>query len=217
MKAKAFFFDAHGVIYYRPSEGGYLKSFLESQDFNGDIKAAKASTAHLRDQAFRGKIGLDEYRVELLKGCGFNDPDVIDAGISALKKDQANIALYEGVIETITTLKNQDFKVGIITDAAVAKMRKLEWIRSCGLKIAWDAYANSMDLGTRKPDPLMYQTALQQARISHHYSVFVGHASHELTGARSMGMTTVAFHPDPDAEADFFIESLQDLFTLPLF
>jgi len=142
---------------------------------------------------------------------------LIEQGLTALQNDQANVALFDGVTETITTLKSLKIKVGIITDAAVTKLCKLNWIRSCGLRIVWDAYANSMNLGTRKPDPCMYQTALQQARITHLDSVFVGHAPHELQGARMVGLTTVAFNPDPGAEADYFIESFSDLLTLPFY
>jgi len=216
MNAKAFFFDAHGVLYYRPNGDTQLESFLKTHDIIADIREVKESTAYLHDLSMRGKVGFQNYRIALLKACGVTEPALMEEGITAMQQDQADIALYEGVCETIKTLKARKIKVGIITDAAVTKLCKLTWLKSCGLRIVWDAYANSMDLGTRKPDPCMYQTALWQARITHLDSVFVGHAPHELSGASLVGLTTVAFNPDPGAEADFFIESFSDLLSLPL-
>jgi HAD superfamily hydrolase (TIGR01509 family) len=217
MRAKAFFFDAYGVIYYRPAGNVHFKAFLKSHGIDVDITTINKSTAHLHDLSMHGKVKLQDYRIELLKACGVEEPDLIEQGVSALQNDQGNVALYDGVTETITTLKARKYKLGIITDAAVTKLCKLTWLKSCGLSIVWDAYANSMDLGTRKPDPLMYHTALQQARITHLDSVFVGHAPHELEGAQQVGFTTLAFNHDPGAEADYYIESFSDLLTLPLF
>jgi HAD superfamily hydrolase (TIGR01509 family) len=216
MNAKAFFFDAHGVLYYRPHGDSYLESFLKDHGIVADVTAAKKRIAHLHDQTMRGKLKLQEYRTVWLNICGVTEAGLIEKGLTALQKDQANIMLYEGVIETIQTLKARKIKVGIVTDAAVTKLCKLNWLRSCGLSIVWDAYANSMDLGTRKPDHLMYQYALLQARITPIDSVFVGHAPHELWGARQIGFTTVAFNPDPGAEADYTIECISGLLELPL-
>jgi len=217
MNAKAFFFDAHGVLYYRPQADKNLKNFLIENHITAGINAAKTSTAHLHDQSMLGKVKLQEYRIALLNACGVTTPALVEKGLEALQKDQANIALFDGVIRTLKTLKTRKIKVGIITDAAVTKLCKLTWLRSCGLTIVWDAYANSMDLGTRKPDPCMYKTAIVQARITCIDSVFVGHAPHELEGARQMGLATVAFNPDPGADADYFIESFSGLLKLPIY
>lgn len=217
MRARAIFFDAHGVLYYRPTGDARLIAFLDVQGLAAGLQAAKKTHAHLHDLAMRGQVKLQDYRLAVLKTCGVRQPDLLTAGLAAMQADQADIALFAGVVETIRALKARKRKIGIITDAAVTKLCKLSWIRSCGLRVVWDAYANSMDLGTRKPDPLMYHTALEQARINPYDSVFVGHAAHELNGAHQVGLTTVAFNPDPGAEADYFIESFSGLLDLPLF
>jgi FMN phosphatase YigB (HAD superfamily) len=216
MKAKAFFFDAHGVLYHRPHGEACLASFLKDNGIVADIPAARDKTAHLHDQSMRGKVKLQDYHTAILQACGISDLALIEEGLAAIRQDQANITLFDGVIETLKSLKARKIKVGIITDAAVTKLCKLMWLKSCGLTVVWDAYANSKDLGTRKPDPLMYKVALQQACITRLDSVFVGHATHELQGARQVGLTTVAFNPDPGAEADYFIERFSDLLELPL-
>jgi FMN phosphatase YigB (HAD superfamily) len=61
----------------------------------------------------------------------------------------------------------------------------------------------------------MYQAALAQAGVTASESVFVGHDEHELFGARSAGMKTIAFNHKPDVQADWFIEHFADLLALP--
>jgi FMN phosphatase YigB (HAD superfamily) len=214
MNARAIFFDADGVLYYRPERDRHLEAFLEARGVATDIQAARASTARLHDFAMRGKIKLSEYEKAPLKACGVNQPDLIEPGLEAIRLDHGNIRLYEGVLDAIKTLKARKVKLGIITDSAVTKMCKLMWLKSQGLDIAWDAYANSMEFGTRKPDPLQYRAALQQAQITRLDTAFVGHAPHELQGARQVGLTTVAFNPEPGAQADYFINRFADLLDL---
>jgi FMN phosphatase YigB (HAD superfamily) len=70
-------------------------------------------------------------------------------------------------------------------------------------------------LGIRKPDPGIYQAALQQLGVAASKTVFVGHKESELKGAREMGILTVAFNFDSDAQADFYIQTFQQLLTVP--
>ncbi len=72
-----------------------------------------------------------------------------------------------------------------------------------------------MDIGTRKPDPRIYQAVLQQLGVPSDQAIFVGHKASELAGARAVGMQTVAFNYDADASADYFIEKFSDLLNVP--
>jgi len=44
----------------------------------------------------------------------------------------------------------------------------------------------------------------------------VGHKTSELEGARALGMKTIAFNGDKDAQADFFVERFADILKVPL-
>ena len=68
-----------------------------------------------------------------------------------------------------------------------------------------------------KPDTAIYRRAMEQAHLTPGESAFVGHAADELDGARRAGMVTVAVHYDPDAEADYYAESLVALLDIPVF
>ena len=80
----------------------------------------------------------------------------------------------------------------------------------------WDAITPSSEVGVQKPDPRIYQLALQQLGVNPDQAVFVGHKTAELDGARKVGLKTVAFNYDTDAEADYYIHHFSELADLPI-
>jgi len=62
----------------------------------------------------------------------------------------------------------------------------------------------------------MYEEALNQTGLKPAEAVFVGHKTHELDGARAVGLKTIAFNYDADAQADVFIEDFRDLLSVSL-
>jgi FMN phosphatase YigB (HAD superfamily) len=169
----------------------------------------------IHDRAMRGQVSIDEYFNRILKYCGVSNPSLWVLGRDSLDRDHGNIKIFRGVKRSLFELKRRGFKLGIITDAAVSKAKKLGWLEAKGLKIYWDAYANSMDLGVRKPDSLMYQEALSQAGVPINKAVFVGHDRRELEGAKAIGLLTIAYNYDLEAKADFYIEGFSELLNLP--
>lgn len=212
---KAVFFDANGVIYIRRERDRYFNEFLEKHRLRRPQKAL-AEVERLHDTALRGEVSQDDYWTAILHACGTNDPATMEAGKAALEQDHGNIVIFPKVKETLVELKCRGFLIGIVTDAAVSKATKLAWFREHGLDVEWDAYANSMDLKTRKPDIRMFQAALEEAGVAASEAVFVGHDARELNGARNAGLQTIAFNYDPGVEAGYFIENFEDLLQLPL-
>ena len=213
---KAIFFDANGVIYYRCEQNRYLKDFLLKNKLalpSGDMLSAQTEKIH--DAALKGQVPQEDYWNAILEACGVKDLSLLKKGRAAIKKDHKNIVLFPMVKVTLDSLKERGFLVGIVTDAGVSKSTKLAWFKKQGLDIVWDAYANSMDLKTRKPDLYMFEAALQEAGVTADETVFVGHDARELNGARRAGLRTIAFNFDPDVEADYFVDKFEDLLTLP--
>jgi len=213
---KAIFFDANGVIYYRCEQNRYLKDFLLKNKLalpSGDMLSAQTEKIH--DAALKGQVPQEDYWNAILEACGVKDLSLLKKGRAAIKKDHKNIVLFPMVKVTLDSLKERGFLVGIVTDAGVSKSTKLAWFKKQGLDIAWDAYANSMDLKTRKPDLYMFEAALEEAGVTADETVFVGHDARELNGARRAGLRTIAFNFDPDVEADYFVDKFEDLLTLP--
>ena len=123
---------------------------------------------------------------------------------------------FEGVPETLSSLKEEGYLLGIITDTALPVHIKLSWFeRGCFVDV-WDSIISSKELGVRKPNPKIYQFALQQLGVSADQAVFVGHKSSELDGAKAVGIRTIAFNYEEGVAADFYINHFSDLLKISL-
>jgi putative hydrolase of the HAD superfamily len=214
-QVRALLFDAGDLLYYRAERGRFFAEFLEEQGLDPDNGRSDERYV-LRQQAYRGEIKQEAYQREMLSMYGITQPDQIARGLIALKKDENNVQFFDGVAETMIELKNQGYLLGIVTDTANPLHAKLSWFERGGFGHVWDAIASSLDVGVRKPDPKIYCAALQQLGVSAEQTLFVGHKTSELEGARAVGMKTVAFNCDADAPADYYVEKFADILQVPL-
>ena len=212
---RALIFDAGDILYYRPERGVKFATFLKEQGLEISPTHTQQKKA-IEYKAYRGEIDHDEYREAIVQMYGICQPELVARGKQALIDDDANVAFFEGVPETLLALKAQGYMLGIVTDTANSISAKLSWFERGGFGHVWDSIISSMDIGTRKPDPRIYQAALRQLGLTCDQAVFVGHRASELAGARSVGMRTIAFNYDPDASADFYIENFADLLKVPV-
>ena len=212
-KIKAVFFDAGDILYYRPQKHLNFKNFLKGKIFNPepelDQKAKK-----VRELAFQGKVDRQDYYRQTVELYGFTDEKLIQDGVAALDLDDDTVAIFDGVPETIKALKDQGYLLGIITDTALPYTIKLKWFEKEGFGHIWDIIISSKDLGVRKPASILYEEALIQAGLNPEETVFVGHKSTELEGARKVGFKTIAYNYEKSAVADKYIENFPELLTL---
>lgn len=212
-KIRAFIFDAGDILYYRPQRGRHFAAFLKEMGLEPNPNFSQQKKA-IQFQAYRGQISHEEYREAVVKLYGLTEPNLVERGKQALIEDDGNVAFFEGVAETLHQLKDQGYLLGIVTDTANTISAKLKWFERGGFGRVWDSIISSMDVGTRKPDPKIYEAVLQQLGLSPDQAIFVGHKASELNGARAIGMQTVAFNYDQDASADRFIEKFSDLLKI---
>jgi putative hydrolase of the HAD superfamily len=212
---QALLFDAGDILYYRPKRGDLLSDFLKELGL-GPEEYNSAERVALAKQAYKGQIDQDEYHSAYLRSLGVNDPDQIARGMQILEAGNTDVQFFDGVRETLLTLKSQGFMLGIITDTANSIHAKLTWFERGGFGHVWDSIISSKELGIQKPDPEIYHAALRQLGLSTGQAAFVGHKNSELQGARAVGIKTIAFNYDKDAGADYYIENFSDLLRVPL-
>jgi putative hydrolase of the HAD superfamily len=212
-KIRALMFDAGDILYFRPQRGAGFANFLKELGLEMSPNHAQQKKA-IEHQAYRGQISHDEYREAVVAMYAIEQPEQIARGKQALIDDDSNVAFFEGVPETLRALKAQGYLLAIVTDTANSISAKLSWFERGGFGHVWDAIISSIEVGTRKPDARIYQAALEQLGLTPDQAVFVGHRASELAGARAVGMQTVAFNYDQDAEADCFIAKFSDLLHL---
>jgi putative hydrolase of the HAD superfamily len=214
-KLQAFLFDAADVLYYLPNRGDKLALFLEGLGLNNSNHSQEARLA-LMDQAFVGLIDLDQYREGQLRLYGVTRPEVVARGLQILEEEADDIRFFDGVCETLLSLKRRGLMLGVITDTSLSLHVKLGWFERGGFGEVWDSVVSSKEIGIRKPSPEIYLAALKQLGLSSNEAAFVGHKKTELDGAHAVGLKTIAFNYEETAIADFFIEKFPDLLRLPL-
>ena len=207
---KAIFFDAGDILYYRPNKQENFKKFLHGKTYSPDPELERKSK-EIRELAFQGKLDRHEYYKQTVMLYGFTDEQQIAEGVSALDLDDDTVAIFDGVPETIKTLKEKGYILGIITDTALPYTIKLKWFEKYGFGHLWDVIISSKDLGVRKPASLLYEEAISQTGLTPCEAVFVGHKAYEIEGARKIGFKTIAFNYEESAVADKYIDNFKDL------
>ena len=128
-------------------------------------------------------------------------------------------------IETLSHLKSQGYKTGLITDCSIEAPTIWE---STPFASLIDVTVFSCVVGLKKPDPRIYRLAAERLGVEPHSCLYIGDgSSRELTGAAAAGMHPVLIRdPDEDstevhrvdAEAEKWdgpvISSLKDVLTL---
>jgi putative hydrolase of the HAD superfamily len=212
---RAVLFDAEGVLYYGKNQDQELIPFIKEFGVDGkEIPAEKIQ--YYRHLASIGQITFEQYKQAVLQLYGINDPILISRGIQIYKEESNDVQYFTGIVETLNALKNRNLYLGIVTDTAQPLYIKINKLERGGIGNLWDSIISSREVGVQKPDPKIYQLALQQLGITSDQAVFVGHKTIELEGARKVGMKTVAFNYENGAKADFYIEKLSDLMKLPI-
>lgn len=93
------------------------------------------------------------------------------------------------IIEILTILKQQGYKLGLITNCAPDV--PLLWDRTPFAQLI-DAPVFSCTAKLRKPDPRIYHLAAQQLEVPPDACLYIGDGSdHELSGAKAVGMCPI--------------------------
>jgi putative hydrolase of the HAD superfamily len=214
-RVRAILFDAGDILYYRPERGCKFAEFLQELGLDaGDGHTIEREK--LVQQAYHGQISQDQYREAILRLYGVSQPGQIEFGKRILAEEDDGICFFDGVQQTLLDLKRKGYLLGIVTDTANPIHVKLNWFKQGGFEHVWDSIISSQEVGVRKPDPAIYRAAMQQLGVSSDQAVFVGHKTSELDGARAVGIKTIAFNYDNNAQADFYIEQFPELLKLPV-
>lgn len=211
---QAVFFDANGVLYYRPRRYLHLLAFLARHRLPTPTPAElQRLRAEVRPAAASREAKYDAF----LAALGAGDPALREAGRRVLQQEAAAIALFPGVAATLRALKTRGLKLGVITNTATPGAEKRRWLAEAGIDVWFDSFVASCEVGVDKPQPLIYQLALEECGVAPAAALFVGHEAGELAGARRVGLRTVAFGGTAEAAlaADEVIDDFAELLALP--
>ncbi len=203
-------FGADGVLYRRPRKGQHWAAFLRADE----IPPSQDRILELEDLAQRGMIPLLEYRRRKLIMHGITDPARIQAGIEMMRRGHEDIIFPDGVVKTLETLRQQGYRLAVISNTSLPLRDTLAYFERGGFGHVWDRVILSAEVGSRKPEPGIYEAALQGLGIPAQHAVYVGHDPQELSGAEQLGIQTVGFRPDPEAKPKVVAPAFPELLAL---
>ena len=125
------------------------------------------------------------------------------------------LGLYPYVREVLDVLRER-YPLAVVTDAQSTYARSE--LHKVGLIAYFDPIVVSGDHGYRKPDPRLFQLALDGMAVAAENTLYVGNDMYrDVYGAREAGLTTVMFDSDQgektyrDCAPDYTITDFRDL------
>ncbi len=138
--------------------------------------------------------------------------DEVEAASHARRRHlEAHCRPLPGVRNTLWRLHQQGFALGVICNSEHNAAALGKRLHRFGMEKLFPAVISSIDLGCCMPEAASYLAALKAMNLPSDKVVFVGHDRLELSGASAVGMSSVAFNFDPDAQADVHISRFEEL------
>ena len=104
------------------------------------------------------------------------------------------------VAESLSRLRNQGLVLGVVSNS---DGRVEEALEAAGLRSFFDVVVESALIGVEKPDPRIFQAALQRLGVAPEEAVYVGDLySVDILGARAAGMDAVLLGNPGDTQVD---------------
>jgi len=165
---------------------------------------------------------LDTYRY-FAEGLGTSaSPEFIEWIYEAQREVMiTRIRLREDCVDTLQGLRARGLTLAIVSNIDDDYLHPM--IESLGLAPLFDHWSSSHEAESCKPDPVIFEYALQKAGCSADEVIFVGDSQlHDIKGAQAVGMTSVLIREKggrspldvEDASPDHVIGSLSELVGL---
>lgn len=150
-----------------------------------ELDRDNASSAHYTDRHY-----WDTYYSFLLNSLNVKDAGLHEALVTASRTSGNWDVVRPGTREILLQLARK-YRLGVISNSD-GGMEKL--LRSCGLGECFLGFTDSGHVGREKPDPAIFQSALQQLSANPESSLYVGDVySVDYVGATRAGMQAMLF------------------------
>jgi putative hydrolase of the HAD superfamily len=204
-----------------------LRQLFEEEELGAQIggfehfhKQYVYQNAHLWKLYGKGKIKKDDLRHErfrvTLKHFKIQDEPLVQRLSDAyVQISPLQTALFPKAIETLEALQQMGYQLHIITNG----FQEVQFIKleNCGMRAFFDVIVCSEFVGKNKPDPAIFNYAMNQAGAKPQQSMMIGDDYHvDVAGALRAGMQAIWF--DPSRKNSFgyehTISELSELLTL---
>ncbi|WP_342599027.1 HAD family hydrolase [Psychrobacillus sp. FSL H8-0483] len=124
---------------------------------------------------------------------------------------------FPNLISMLETLKKSSILIGMITNGK--GQFQMDNIVALGIQSYFDTILISEWEGIKKPDPSIFQKALQQLDVRANETIFVGdHPINDIEAAKKVGLQTIWKKDDQwnDVKADYIIDDLAEIIPIML-
>ena len=127
--------------------------------------------------------------------------------------------LLDGAMEMLDAIAERGLRIGMVTNTGLTSGGTFrDWFADIGLLKRFSHIAYSNEMGTAKPNRLMFDATLRALGVEHKRALHVGDNLYsDVAGAAAIGMSTVwaagDSRPDPKktVEPDYTVETVVDL------
>jgi FMN phosphatase YigB (HAD superfamily) len=213
------FFDAGGIFYTREEPTRhYALRLVTEQGISTEMSPEEdARLRTLKEQASNGWIDAPTYWDEFLMAHAVADQAKRSELTDKILKHVNMVSAVPGAREVMRDLKQRGFILGVITSTMYSSEWKISWLEEVGVAEFIDILICSTELGQDKTHPTIFWAALTKAKLNPWQTAYVANGARELAEAHHLGMSTVAVLYEPDAKADYYVQTLPDLLSVPIF
>jgi putative hydrolase of the HAD superfamily len=196
-QVEAVLLDAGGVLL--DLDYAYLRRRIQAQHPELRVEHPDRAEALARREINRtvlagGRISeswRDYFRI-LLGHAGVprdSHESIIDSLWSAHRRVGLWTAVADGAVEAVSRLRQSGFRLGVVSNAEGQIERDLE---RAGFRDVFETVIDSHHVGVEKPDPAIFEIALDRMRLDRSKTVFVGDMpSVDVEGARAAGLGAI--------------------------
>ncbi len=166
---------------------------------------------------YRGKRDFHQALESFLLATGLSRGQIDEVELACKSRrcqDEAAARPLAGAKATLRAVRASGTVLGVVGNYEHPAAVLAGHLDHLGLGGLFDAVVSSFDLGATLPEPVCYRAALAAMRLPPEQVAFVGHDSQELAGAARVGMQTIAFNFDPEAQADVYLVRFDELLEL---
>jgi putative hydrolase of the HAD superfamily len=202
---QAVIFDWGGVLELLPDKGA-LEDWAHELDLStATLREALWGADYLRMSS--GWISSDEYVRRVDHSIGRRDPSSTRELLQAI---HAHNRLDSRVLNAVRRIR-EGRKVALLTNAFVGHDAQVRAIHGIDISQEFDLYINSAEVGLRKPDPAIYQLALERLEASADRALYIDDGLRNTDGAGALGMHTIQH-----VGASETLHELESILALPL-
>jgi HAD superfamily hydrolase (TIGR01662 family) len=195
-RIEAILFDV-GQTFLHP-DFPFLKNLLAEYEVSTEFETLNKGAATAREKIFRYREAerWQEYFTFWMQFVGApsdKTPEILQRIFERHKREHLWNWLDPAAPEVFAELKKLGYRLGLISnsDGSIAGS-----IKKIGLTHFFDCILDSHVVGAEKPDPRIFELALQQLGLPAERCVYVGdNYDRDVIGARGVGITPILFDP----------------------